>query len=340
MRRNSFLWLTSCICVALLVTTAIWLLSGNVGSERPLSTAKTPHWKPSQAASVVQNNAPASVPVSQRSAPSEVSGKPTLAALIGLTRSEFEGATDLRVFAQSARGRPEVGGYFYAIKAAEICSRGTVVLDNAAKVNLGNEIAAKGTVAARKIELTNQAQALCAGFAEGEASAFVSQMQEIAKNNKDPILLARGRTDAAVRTGDTESVRKAASELLRLGDPIAVADGLMLLRLMNFRPTSENSRSLWFGGEDFGVEATGELSLAIELARCTPGSPCKSQDALSISCASVVGCETDLIEFQRGLYLQSGGSEPRFGHILGLSGRIRSAIQSGAVDAFIRPSKP
>jgi hypothetical protein len=269
-----------------------------------------------------------------------MNGKQNAAASIAELHREFEAAVDWRVFAHAARSRPESGGYFYAMRAAEICSRNIGLLDSLGRESLTREIQVRGTTSNRRMELVERLRSRCSGFSDGEAWSFYTQTKDMTRDQKDPLVVARDRVVKAATSRDSAAVRSAALELLSLGDKTAAIQDLLLIRLMRFHPTDAKSSSFWFAGEEVPDDRIGDFQLAYDLVVCERGKPCESNELLALSCISPSGCETDPVKYYREQYVAAGGSEQGFDQVLTLSDRMRSAFEGGSVDSFLRPTSP
>jgi hypothetical protein len=324
---------------ALLVAAAGWWIVDSYAPARLPAVSQAPLTAPAEPAlassGVLQSNS-VGQPVSAPRTAAPASGKHEVVASIAAMHREFEAASDWRAFAHAARAKPQSGGYFYAMRAAEMCSRNIALLDSFGRENLTKEIHASGTTSIRAMELADRLRSRCSGFANGEASSFNAQTIELARDNKDPLVVARDRVAKATTGADWAAVRHAASDLLALGDKTAMTQDLMLIRLMRFGPRDGTASSFWFAGEEVPQDRIGDFQLAYQLSICKRDEPCESNELLALSCTSPSGCETDPVRFYRDQYLAGGGSANGFDQVLALAQRMHAAMEAGSVDAFVR----
>jgi hypothetical protein len=252
--------------------------------------------------------------------------------------AEFRSSKDWRAFALAAKSRPEEGGYFYAMYASNLCGMGVARMPQMAQQAVASTVAATGTVAPKVMELSERLLARCASFAEGEAASIYRETKESAANDRDPIVTARRKVSAALGESNTELVKETFGSLFMLDDPLAPYTDALLLRAMS--KSAGRAGETWFDGTVYGADDPTKLSslrLATDLAGCTGDLPCELDTQMMLGCLGGQFCTDDREDYLRQQYVRRGGmSKAQFAEALALSNRIRRAVGSGQVEAFVR----
>jgi hypothetical protein len=255
----------------------------------------------------------------------------------------FAEAKDWRAFALAAKNHPEAGGRFYAIYAANLCARNSLVVQQTAQAGEAKQLAVSGTVSSERLALMESLATRCSAFIPAEAAELVASLRAQSKDGADPLLAARQKLLGAKDVSDATAVREAVRQMLAFADPLLLSADDLLMLAMSFQTKSPGERSYWFDGQSYDVfNPSGDaavLRMAVELGTCAVGAVCALDDRMVIACISQPDCITDRVEFLRTQYLQSPGASPeKFSRVLALADKVKSSIQRKNVDAFVRPS--
>lgn len=260
-------------------------------------------------------------------------------------QAAFAAATDWRAFAMSALQRPGEGGRYYANYAADLCGRNGPQLKEIIDARTAQGIATSSTVSAQRLAAVEKFFSRCAAFATGETKEVRSKAFG-ATDGADPLVEARNKLFAAHKSKDAAQFRQSALDALRTADPLLLSHEELLLRLMVFDPASQRAigKDYWFDGETYPQQddtlRTSELLLAVKLGTCREGALCALDDEIDISCVTGTdaSCQTDRSSYLKNLYIENGGNEQSFDNAMRLAAKIRNAIETANVNAFVRPN--
>lgn len=308
----------------------LWRSSPQPASAPPKSTASVDHSSPEVAA-----------PTRPEASSTSASGNEVrvLPSVVSKMQADFESATDWRAFAFAARSRPAEGGYFYAMRAADLCGRDMAALQKIGRDNLSREISSTGTAEGKRLQLLDRFEARCASFSPGEASALYKEVREQARDGKDPLLGARQHVLDATKGSDVAAVKAAASEILGLRDGTVLSQDQLLVRLMSYGSKKGAEASYWFAGQEYAQSnptQSAELMMAVELAACQVSSTCSLNEQIVATCITNTGCQVEPAKYLRTAYLAGGGTEESFNRALTLAGQMHAAIASRSVESFVR----
>lgn len=306
-----------------------------------INTSHIPASSNAPASEAVQEAAHANAgPVAVEPPHNKANVKPPSAAM----QAAFAAATDWRAFAISALQRPGEGGRYYASYAAGLCGRDMPQLKEIIDAQTAQGIATSSTVSAQRLAAVEKFFSRCAAFAPGETKEIWSKARDTAVGI-DPLMDARNRLLAATRRKDAAQFRQSALDTLRTADPLLLSHEALLPRLMIFDPASPGSadKGFWFDGETYPLDdslRTSELMLAMKLGPCRDGALCALDDEIDINCVTGndASCQTDRSSYLKNLYIENGGNEQSFDNAMRLAARIRHAIETADVNAFVRPN--
>jgi len=95
----------------------------------------------------------------------------------------------------------------------------------------------------------------------------------------------------------------------------------------------------WFDGTFYGGDDVQQLSVflgAVKLAACHDGTPCAPDDEMALACIAGGTCARDRETFMRNRLVAGGGSDEMVVRTFALAQRIRSAVESQNLTAFVR----
>ena len=252
--------------------------------------------------------------------------------------AELEASKDWRAFALAARSRPEEGGYLYAMYVSNLCGMGVVQMPEVPREAIAKTVARTSTISAHGIELAERLMSRCASFAPDEASSVYLETQRMAADNKDPFIAAKREASNALKGSDKQLTREALSNLFALGDSLASYGDLSLLRAMS-KSAGGKFGEMWFDGTLYDAEDPVKISsvrLALDLAACSSRAPCDVDAQMIYGCMGGF-CTDSRTELLRNRYVTQGGmTEAQFAEAVALGKRIRRAVDSGRVEAFVR----
>jgi hypothetical protein len=255
-------------------------------------------------------------------------------------RQDFLASRDWRSFALTAMSRPKEGGYFYASYVTGLCSRDVSALRDAANRAVSVSVASKGTVSTNMLQAVDRMVAACASFVPGEATDLHTTVKTTSANGQDPLVVATKAVTTALASGDRDNLRAAVSSLLATGDPLATSDAGILNRVMAANVGSDRKEGhLWFNGKVYGPDDTREYTavlLASQVATCQQDAPCALDDQLVLACVGGGNCSTDHMEYVRDQIALAGTDAPTFERVASIAQRMRMALASGDVTAFVR----
>lgn len=256
----------------------------------------------------------------------------------------FAKAADWRAFAISALQRPSEGGRYYAIYAADLCGRNMPLLKEIVDAQTAKGIATSSTVSAQRLAAVEKFFSRCAAFAPGETKEIKSKAMG-SMDGADPLVKARDGLLAAYKNKDVAQFRQSALSALQTADALLLSHEELLQRLLAFNSASPSlsGKDYWFDGEIYRQDdalRVSELLLAMKLGTCHEDSRCALDEEIAISCATGddTSCQADRGAYLKGLYVSGGGNEQDFGNVIRLAGKVRNAIATANVDAFVRPN--
>ena len=266
------------------------------------------------------------------------SPSPNLAPSAAL-QSELKSARDWRAFALAAKSRPQEGGYFYARYAANQCGRQMHAIKAMAERSAARKLNSTATLGTAELQSIEVLSTRCASFSEGESSALWAEMRAKESDSLDPLMNAERQFRQALDSGRRELLRDATATLLRLDDPLLLSEKGLLGFVMAADPEGRRTGTKWFGGKLTTINDESdysELLYATVLGVCRDNSVCGFDDLMQVACAGGGDCTTDRRTYISNEYLSNGGTAAGLDRILTLASRIRAAIASGSVEAFLR----
>ena len=252
--------------------------------------------------------------------------------------AELAASKDWRAFALAARARPEEGGYFYAMYVSGLCGMGVVQMPEVPREAIAKTVARTGTISVHMIELTERFMSRCASFAPEEASSVYLETKSLAADHRDPLIEAKRKASTSLDGSDKQLSRETLRNLFALGDSLASYGDVLLLRAMT-RSAGGQFGEMWFDGTLYDADDPVKISsvrLALDLAACSSQAPCDVDAQMIYGCMGGF-CTDSRTELLRNRYVTQGGmTEAQFAEAVALGKRIRRAVDSGRVEAFVR----
>lgn len=244
---------------------------------------------------------------------------------------ELAKADDLRVFAEAAKQKPELGGFAYAQVAANMCQlRESPALQSAGKLApLSNHPSVH-----KRIEAYKRFERRCGSFTKEElANDYGVAFMREGRQRGDVIVNAQyalgDRFESTKRSRDGDSALVA--EAMMIGDPLI----LDMLQTFTAVVTKDGKPRSYLDGVEFGGVPRQDFHYAWMLTGCA-FSNCdldNNTDVL-LACVNNGVCVADrvaLLEWE--LSRQPG----RFDRIMQVQRRLVSVIQNREVEALLPP---
>jgi hypothetical protein len=234
-------------------------------------------------------------------------------------------ATDLRKFALEARMNPESGGYYYAMTAANMCSRDMKFVSESAAKTTSQIVEKNSTITTTALALLHSYEAKCSSFASGEAGELWKAVKSQSADGRDPVI------NVVKAFGTSSDKQKAAKEVFLYGDFGAISSLQLPWQLVS------NGRDVSQGIDFNGVRYTGTdqtaLSMALSLGACKLGEYCALDDEMQVACVVSGACFSSREDYYRSQFTEATGSKD-FEKVLTLARQVQQFIQDGNVAAF------
>ena len=260
--------------------------------------------------------------------PSEVSGERHLSMATALAAAE-----DLRAFAEMAKQRPELGGYFYEQVAVERCREVRQIqkeysaLPSTSAVEHPKVLARDAALA----HLTRQ----CASFIDSELDLYRFHSpvdQQAVADGKDPLL--KLKTDVLQAYGSAD-----VAAMARSNKAILATQDMEFIQKSGLGITKDG---YYFDGHVLsGAKGAQAFSAALSLAACELGERCGSEDFIVLkNCATDAICTSSRQEtIEAVLRDDQGFTESDVSRVKALSRSLASALQAQDVDKFVPGAK-
>jgi hypothetical protein len=324
-KRSHLIGATLAVLVALVVASRAWK---SPSIEESAATSQT------AGASTFANVASAPSEVTSISAPKQQVATPRperAASSREQLQRDFFDAADWRAFALAARAKPEAGGYFYAMLAANLCGRDTHVFERMGEDVTKGLVSSTSTVSSTRLEVLHRFNARCASFADGEANNLYKEVDVLSGDDKDPLVSARKAYSIVASSNDGAGIERTARAIFATGD-FALISAQGVLQRLAYR----DGGYPWFDGEKYDtLERQSTLTQALLLGSCRDGAYCELDDQIMIACVSRNVCPSQREEFLRMEYYPDAGSSSAYQEMIALSSRVRSRILEGNVTAFL-----
>lgn len=308
--------LGSAIAVGLIIFVAMIHRSSNDEVEKPTKGRQLTQGEPR---ALMVGAPPASLPASTTgmgAAPAP------LASLGGKRFSDFEGATDLRVFVERMKRSDEQGAGLYVSTAILECvALRTGVLATEQAKALRHQIAQGGSAHAMQRRADwDRIEGRCAGFSEAELNLDEWNFQHQAVKSRDPLLQLRAKLMAsAERT--PQAFGDMLAPLLASREPLLQREVPGLLQVIE----SVGGQVL-LDGVAYGGLSRDEYWLAWQLAACTANGSCSTRDpSVLYRCAFEDQCFSSVLDSIRA----DAGDDAKYVSIERVASRLTDLIVQG-----------
>jgi hypothetical protein len=287
----------------------------------------------------------ANSPSTNVSLPAQPASAPTaalrVAPISAKLRADFASAQSWRAFALEALARPKEGGYFYAIYAADLCSRDVRALSKEGEKSISSTVSTTGTVSSGLQDVVKKVSTRCADFSQGEAAELSRTTRKRAEDGTDPLMMAVDRLNASLRLKDRNNLETALAGLLATRDPLVLDGSENLRRAMSAgSDLDKNGAVFYFEGVNYMTkreEEVGALIFAMRLATCTDNVPCALSDGMELDCITGGDCSMDRVAYVKKALAVAGPAQVSYQYVDDLRQKISAAIASNNVTAFLAP---
>lgn len=319
-KRGVRLFLLAICALGVLCGVGAYLTSGEPNSAAP----STPQLEglPQPMKSTVESA------VQQQPAPGTVLGEPRLSMPAALGAAE-----DLRAFAEMAKQRPELGGYFYEQVAVERCREVRQIQKEYSTLPSAS-VVEHSTVLARDAALARLTRQ-CASFIDSELDLyrFYSPVyRQAVADGKDPLLKLKADALQAYGSADVAAITRNNKAILATQD-------MELIQKSGLGITKDG---YYFDGHVLpGAKGAQAFGAALSLAACELGERCGSEDFIVLkNCATDAICTSSRQETIEAVLLnEQGFTESDVSRVEALSRSMASALRVQDIGKFVPVAK-